>query len=100
MVKALKGDYAEDDMHKQQNLIGENNLQRLFSIFESVRKNGYPFNDEYITLSNNIVIDGQHRAGAIYVLAPEAIIPVQHWIFHDNSPINRNIPYLRFELTD
>lgn len=86
VVRALNGDYAEDDMRQQINFIGQDNRQRLFSIFESVKKNGYPFNDEYILLYNdqNIIRDGQHRASAVYVLNPEAIIPIQRWIFQDN----------------
>ena len=95
VVKALRGDYAEDDMRQQQNFIGQSNRQRLFSIFESVRKNGYPFNGEYITLYNdqNIIRDGQHRAGAIYVLNPEAVIPIQRWIFQDNAFRYENIAF-------
>ncbi|MBQ4404004.1 MAG: hypothetical protein II857_06285 [Selenomonadaceae bacterium] len=87
VVKALRGDYAENDVHYQQNLIGQNNLQRLFSIFESVRKNGYPLNGELITLYNNqnIIHDGQHRAASIYVLNPEAVVPIQRWIFYNNA---------------
>lgn len=86
VVKSLRGDYAENDTHQQQNFIGQNNQERLFSIFESVRKNGYPFNEEYITFFNNdnIIHDGQHRAGSIYVLNPEAVIPIQRWIFQNN----------------
>ncbi|MBQ6975327.1 MAG: hypothetical protein IJQ16_02075 [Selenomonadaceae bacterium] len=51
-----------------------------------MRKNGYPFNGEYILVFNNqnIIRDGQHRAASIYVMAPDAIIPVQRWIFKDN----------------
>ena len=55
-------------------------------MFESVKRNGYPFNEEYITFWNdqNIVRDGQHRAGSIYFLTPDAVIPIQRWIFQDN----------------
>lgn len=95
VVKALRGDYAENDMRGQQNLIGQNNLQRLLSIFDSVRKNGYPLNGELITLYNNqnIIHDGQHRAASIYVLNPEAVVPVQRWIFQDNMFNLSNIAY-------
>lgn len=87
MVKALRGDYSENDARPQHNLIGQNNLERLFSIFESVRKNGYPFNDEYIVVADkeSNIIDGQHRAASIYVLNPEAVIPVQRWLFQDDN---------------
>lgn len=86
VVKALNGDHFEDDRRRQQNLIGQKNRQRLFSMFESVKRNGYPFNEEYITFWNdqNIVRDGQHRAGSIYFLTPDAVIPIQRWIFQDN----------------
>ena len=95
VVRALRGDYAENDVRDQQNLIGQNNLQRLLSIFESVRKNGYPLNGEYITLFNdqNIIRDGQHRAASIYVLNPEAVVPIQRWIFQDNMFNLSNIAY-------
>lgn len=86
VVRALKDDCEENDKRAQQNLIGLNNRQRLAMIFDSVKKNGYPFNDEYIILFNdqNIIRDGQHRAASIYTLNPEAVIPVQRWIFQDN----------------
>ena len=89
------GDNAENDRRKQQNLLAQSNRQRLISIFESIRKNGYPFNDEYIIVFNNqnIVRDGQHRAASIYVLAPEAVIPVQRWIFQDNVSDIKNPLY-------
>lgn len=96
VVKALKGDYSENDARQQHNFIGQNNQERLFFIFESVRKNGYPFNEEYITLFNNdnIIRDGQHRAGSIYVLNSEAVIPIQRWIFQDNMfSFPSNTPY-------
>ncbi len=98
VVKALQGDFAENDRRKQNNLIGQTNLQRLHSIFESVRKNGYPFNDEYIILFNdqNIIRDGQHRAASIYVLAPDAVIAIQRWIFRDNM---FSIPNPTFDLS-
>ena len=86
VVRALRGDCAENDAYRQQNLISQNNRQRLLDIFHSVRNNGYPFNDEYIILFNdqNIIRDGQHRAASIYVMAPDAVIPIQRWIFFNN----------------
>lgn len=98
VVKALRGDLAENDMHDQINFLGQNNRQRLLSIFESVYKNGYPFNDEYIILFNdqNIIRDGQHRAGSIYFMKPDAVIPIQRWIFADNM---FNIPDPVFDLS-
>ncbi len=86
VVKALHGDHAENDKHRQQNLIGLNNRQRLFRIFNSIKENGYPFKDEHILLFNeqNIVRDGQHKAAVIYVLSPDAVIPIQRWIFQNN----------------
>ena len=98
VVKALMGDYTENDMRQQKNFLGQNNLQRLLLIFESVRKNGYPFNGEYITLYNdqNIIRDGQHRAASIYVLNPEAVIPIQRLIFYNNA---FSVPNPTFDLS-
>ena len=95
VVRALQGDCVENDNRKQINLVGLNNRQRLAMMFDSVKKNGYPYNDEYIILFNdqNIIRDGQHRAASIYVLNPDAVIPIQRWIFQDNRFSFGNVVY-------
>ena len=65
--KYLNGNKEEFLSYKQKNLIDKNNIERINRTLTSIKKNGYPFNDQYIVLFNkqNIVRDGQHRIAAL-----------------------------------
>lgn len=50
--------------YPQFNYFGVDNKSRLNNLLDSVKVNGYPYNDNFIVLFNgqNIIRDGQHRA--------------------------------------
>ena len=87
VFKAYKGKTKEDERYRQVNRFGETNEERRNALLESVRKNGYPFNNNYIILFNNqnIVRDGQHRAAALYYLYGDMEISVKRLIFKDGK---------------
>ena len=63
----LKGNQKEFLSYKQNNLIDKDNSERINRTLASIKKNGYPFNEQYIILFNNqnIIRDGQHRIAAL-----------------------------------
>ena len=70
IVKALEGKTKEIESYRQENYPGQSNSSRLESMLDKISKEGYPFSNKYIVLFNdqNIVRDGQHRAGCLYFL--------------------------------
>ena len=54
-------------------------------ILDSVKQNGYPYNNNYIVLygDDNIIRDGQHRASCLYYLYGNIEIPVMRLHFKD-----------------
>lgn len=78
IVEALQGNEEQLINYKQDNYNGEDNLERLYRIYKSVKAKGYPFEDKYIVINQNYQIcDGDHRAGCLYYLyGPEYEIPV------------------------
>lgn len=87
--KALTGDPRELNRYKTQtNIGGVTNEERLHGILNSIKKNGYPFNDEYIILRNNqnVILDGQHRASCLlYLYGKDYRIPIMRFHFKDNK---------------
>lgn len=87
--KALTGKYDELNAYQSQvNLIGQSNIERLNAILDSVMKNGYPYNNEYIILRNdqNVLLDGQHRASCLlYLYGQDYIVPVMRFNFKDKK---------------
>lgn len=81
----LAGDKDAFLNYIQYNYFNTDNETRLLDIKNSIQKNGYPFNQQYIILFNgqNIIRDGQHRA---------AILAHLHGI-------NREIQVMRFHFT-
>ena len=86
VVKALKGNTAENDRFQQINMPGQSNNARLKAMLDSVKRHGYPYNGEHIILFNsqNYIRDGQHRASCLYTLTPKAVVPVKRLFFRDN----------------
>ena len=65
--KFLQGEKEEFLRYAQFNYLGMNNEKRLMKTLESLRKNGYPFQDKYLVLFNgeDTIRDGQHRAAIL-----------------------------------
>jgi len=65
--KFLQGDKEEFLKYGQFNYFGMNNEKRLMETLESVKQNGYPFQDKYLILFNgeDTIRDGQHRAAVL-----------------------------------
>lgn len=82
--KAINGDLAEISEWKQKNYIFEDNISRMKNIYESIKENGYypESKGTYITLCDNgkFIVDGCHRASAIYNLYGNIEILVANWI--------------------
>ena len=85
--KALKGNTRELDAYNAQvNPFGQTNIERLNNMLESIKQNGYPYNNEYIILRNDqyVLLDGQHRASCLlYLYGEEYEIPVLRFNFKD-----------------
>lgn len=65
--KFLQGEKEEFLKYGQFNYFGMNNEKRLMETLESVKQNGYPFQDQYLVLFNgeDTIRDGQHRAAIL-----------------------------------
>lgn len=96
VLKALKGNCEEQIRYKQENYRGQNNIDRMNSILDSIKNNGYPHNDSYIVLFNNqnFIRDGQHRAACIYYLYGNIEIPIIRMHFKDGKYNSTNYPWL------
>ena len=78
IIKALNGKASENNRHEERNYYGETNQQRLDSMLDSIKTNGYPHNGETIVLlkGNNKIYDGQHRAACMLYLWGNKEIPI------------------------
>ena len=87
VVKALEGKNEDNEKYSQLNNLFTSNAKRLKENMDSIKTNGYPYNEEYIILNqDNMIIDGQHRAACLYYLfGSEYEIPVMKWEFEDSS---------------
>lgn len=87
VYKAYCGDAKADDRYVQVNKRGESNKDRRDKMLESIKTNGYPYENKYIILFNdqNIIRDGQHRAAALYYLYGDEEVEVLRIIFADNK---------------
>lgn len=84
-VKALNGDQRQNDDTRRSHHIGQSSQERLDSIFNSIKRNNYPYQGEYIILYGNdyIIQDGQHRAACLWFLYGDIEVPVLR-LFFDN----------------
>ena len=89
-LKALKGISNENNsFSRKSNHIGQDDNERMDTILQSIKKNGYPYNDNYIIMygDDNIIRDGQHRASCLYYLYGDIEVPVLRLYFnHYSSP--------------
>lgn len=84
-VKALCGETTNLLGYKEVNKYGQDSLTRLSNMYESIKENGYPFDNKYImTDSRGIIYDGDHRAACLFHLyGGEKNIPVLELSFDD-----------------
>lgn len=97
VVKALGGNDSELNRYKQENLRGQSNKVRVDEIHSSIKKNGYPFKDQYIVLFNNqnMIRDGQHRAACLYYLeGGELTVPVIRLQFKNGMHASSEHPWV------
>ena len=88
-VQALKG--LSDKNLKISRLtyhIGQTDDERLQELLESIKRNGYPYNDNYIVMygEDNVIRDGQHRASCLYYLYGDIEVPVLRLYFKNYKP--------------
>jgi len=79
-VNSLRGKVDIDSFNRRKsNHYGQSNSMRLKSILQMVIDQGYPFNNEYITIfsTSNLVVDGWHRASCLYYLYGNISVPVK-----------------------
>ena len=78
-VLALKGLSNDNEKYTRlSNHLGQNENERLLAALESIKKNGYPYNGQYIVVfgDDNLIRDGQHRASCLYYLYGNIEVPV------------------------
>ena len=77
-VKALKGLSNDNEGYRKSHHIGQTDNQRMKESLNSIKTNGYPYDNRYIILGgdNNIIYDGQHRASCLYYLYGNIEVPV------------------------
>ena len=92
--KYLQGDKKDFLSYGQFNYFGMDNEKRLIETLESIKKNGYPYEDKYLVLFNgqDIVRDGQHRAAILaHLYGLDATVKVMRFNFaNDNHIIKIN----------
>lgn len=89
-VKALHGDPRENDDIRGSHHIGQTSAERLSSMQESIRDNGYPVDGQYIILFNDqmLVRDGQHRASCLYYDRGNVKVPVMRLYFDKDCDVS------------
>lgn len=79
-VNSLREKVDIDSFNRRKsNHYGQSNSMRLKSILQMIIDQGYPFNNEYITIfsTSNLVVDGWHRASCLYYLYGNISVPVK-----------------------
>lgn len=79
-VNSLRGKIDIDSFNRRKsNHYGQSNSMRLQSILQMVIEQGYPFDNEYITIfsTSNLIVDGWHRASCLYYLYGNISVPVK-----------------------
>ena len=92
-VKALHGDSSDNDGPRASHHIGQSSQERLDAVYESITRNGYPYNGEYIIMygDDNIIQDGQHRAACLWEIMGDISVPVMRFSFDNyvSPPIEK-----------
>jgi hypothetical protein len=97
VYKYLKGEKEDFINYYQHNYRNTNNEKRLLKNMNSIKKNKYPYNDEYIVIfdGQNYIRDGQHRAAILaHLYGLDSKIKVMVFYFrgkrHHIKIFNRN----------
>lgn len=93
-VKAIKGLSAENNrVSRRSHHIGQSDNERMAAIMESIKTNGYPYNENYIVMfgDDTIIRDGQHRASCLYSLYGDIEVPVLrlHFQHYQSTKVDR-----------
>lgn len=86
--RALRGDTTIVKKWKQTNYFGEDNVERVNSIYQSIKELGYvPEKNAYIVVCDNgkYVVDGCHRCSAMYNLYGDVEVEISNWITKNNK---------------
>lgn len=96
-IKALNGDPSENNDHRGSHHVGQTSEQRLQSMLDSVKEQGYPYNNQYIVVYGDqmLIRDGQHRASCLYHLYGNIEIPILRLYFTDEKTIKYETNYLK-----
>ena len=99
-VKALEGDPKLNNDNRKSHHIGQTSEERLGALYESIRDNGYPFNNEYLVLygDDNIIQDGQHRAACLWKLYGDISVPVLRLYFDNYIDFDKRTAFQRSKL--
>ena len=86
-VQALNGDDKKANVKRPSDHVNQSGKERLQGILDSIKENGYPYNNNYIVMFNddNVIRDGQHRAACLYHLYGNIEVPVVRLYFKDNK---------------
>lgn len=82
--------------YEQKHNFREDNKSRLENIYNSIKDNGYPFDNKYIILlgNENYVRDGQHRIACLKMLGYKNI-EILRFHFSDNSVAKMNFAKIK-----
>ena len=100
-IDALHGKDQYLQRYKEVTKFGQNSTDRLHEVYQFIRNNGYPVDDQYIMVDGNgVIYDGDHRAACLYELyGGEYEIPVLEVSFRDEvENIQTAIRYNRHDL--
>ena len=97
-VRALKGDTKESYDYRESHHISQTERERMSSVLQSIKLNGYPYKNQYVIVfgDDNIIRDGQHRASCLYFLNGNIQIPVLRIGFKDYKSPNIHKYYNSF----
>lgn len=89
-LKLLKGQMEEAEGYRKCNHIGQSDIKRYHEMIDSLKKNGYPYNNNYIVMygDDNIIRDGQHRASCLYHMYGNIEVPVVRYYFDNYTSPN------------
>ena len=94
-LKMINGKINEVEGYRKCNHVGQSDVERYQELIESLKKNGYPYNNNYIVMygDDNIIRDGQHRASCLYYLYGNIEVPVIRFYFDNYTSPNLNKLY-------
>jgi hypothetical protein len=90
--KYLYGDRAEFEKYNQFNYERQDNINRLNTLLNNIKINGYPYNNNYIisfSRQENLIRDGAHRAAVLtYLYGEEHVIDIMVFYFNKNHNVS------------